>query len=209
MRQSLWLGVLLLLLLLPGYCRAQKTDTSSFSKARFWGCVGIGTTLYAGASIGMWESWYKDYELTSFHTFNDMGEWNDMDKIGHMVTAYNESILLYRGALWTGMGKRAAMWTGAGIAFGLQLTVEMMDGFSEKWGFSWGDIAFNTIGIGAFVGQELIWEEQRILFKMSSWRPQYPTTTISSTDGGHQSTIQARAYDLYGPTYGGAILKGL
>ena len=125
--------------------RGQQTDTTTFNKGRFWGCAAIGTGLYVGASIGMWESWYKGYELTSFHTFNDMGEWNDMDKVGHTVAAYNEAVLLYRGALWTGMNRRTAMWTGAGIAFGLQLTVEMMDGFSEKWGFSWGDIAFNTI----------------------------------------------------------------
>ena len=48
-----------------------------------------------------------------------------------------------------------------------------MDGFSEEWGFSWTDMAANAAGTGLYVGQQLLWEEQRILLKYSFHRTQF------------------------------------
>lgn len=183
----------------------QPADT--FNKARFWTVTGIGTTVYAGASYGLYQAWYKNYELVGFHTFNDMGEWNDVDKAGHLLTAHLESNLAFNGALWTGMDRRKAMWTGAGVGMLLQTTVEVMDGFSKKWGFSWGDMAFNTLGSGLFVAQELAWEEQRILMKVSNSRPRYSEALIYSPDGIHVTTLKARAHELYGEHFFEAFLK--
>ena len=33
-------------------------------------------------------------------------------------------------------------------------TVETLDGFSEEWGASWGDLIANTSGTFVFIGQE-------------------------------------------------------
>lgn len=183
----------------------QPADT--LNKTRFWTVTGIGVGLYTGASIGLYQAWYKEYELVGFHTFNDMGEWNDMDKAGHLLTAHVESYLSFKGALWTGMDRRKAMWTGAGVGMLLQSTVEVMDGFSKKWGFSWGDMAFNTLGVGLFVGQEMMWQEQRILMKVSNTRPNYSKDPIYSADGGHFTTLEKRAFELYGQNYFEAFLK--
>ncbi|MBT8385658.1 MAG: YfiM family protein, partial [Bacteroidia bacterium] len=45
--------------------------------------------------------------------------------------------------------------------------VEFLDGFSEEWGFSTGDIIANASGTGLLIGQEILWNEQRILLKYS------------------------------------------
>jgi hypothetical protein len=184
----------------------EPADT--LDKTRFWVSAITGATIYTGFSIGLWEAWYKDYPLSSFHLFNDLGEWQDIDKMGHLFAANIECNASFNGALWTGMDRRSAMWTAAGIGTLLQTTFEVMDGFSANWGFSIADIAFNTAGVGLFVGQELAWQEQRIIMKVSSSPPRYDNNMpIFSVDGGHQTTIQQRIDDLYGTTFFEKFIK--
>ncbi len=187
--------------------KAQNTEKISFfqpaetfSKKRFWTSTAIGVTAYTGLMIGLNEAWYAGYERSSFHLFDDWGEWNNMDKMGHLFTAYTYSNWAFQGAKWTGMKRRKAMWTGAGIGFFLQFSLEMLDGYSSKWGFSMSDLAFNTLGCVVMVSQELAWKEQRIFMKMSSFPTTYPATTIYSVDGGKTTTLATRAYDLFGET---------
>lgn len=187
------------------YQLLEPADT--FNRSRFWLAAGTGAGIYAGASIGLWHAWYQSFELTGFHTFNDAGEWEHMDKIGHSFTTYIESELIFQGARWTGMSREKAMWTGAGGAMLLQTTIEVMDGFSAKWGFSWSDMAFNAAGAGLFVGQELLWKEQRLRFKVSNIRPAYTTDPIYSVDGGAVSSLRERAFDLFGASFAEAFLK--
>lgn len=183
----------------------QPADT--LHKTRFWTSVGIGTAVYTGVSIGLWETWYKGYETGPFHLFNDNGEWNQMDKVGHLFSAYNETAWAFKGAQWTGMKRRNAMWTAVGIGTGIQATIEVMDGFSEKWGFSLGDIAFNTLGVTAFATQELLWAEQRITFKASTNPVPYPTAPILSTNGEQTSSLANRGAELYGTNFVEIYLK--
>ncbi len=183
----------------------EPADT--FHRGRFWISAGIGTALYGSASYGLYKSWYAEHETSSFHFFNDMGQWNDVDKLGHAFTAYAESVLLYKGARWTGIKRPLAIGTAAGLATILQGTVEVMDGFSEEWGFSVPDLAYNTLGIGLFASQELIWREQRILLKVSNTRPDYPDFILQANNGDFQTTPRERAYDLYGSSFAEAFIK--
>jgi hypothetical protein len=52
-------------------------------------------------------------------------------------------------------------------------TVEIFDGFSSEWGFSWGDMLANTTGTTLYISQELLWKEQRIVPKFSFHTTQY------------------------------------
>lgn len=206
------LASILLFLALFGQAQAQDRlpflqPADTLNKVRFWATAGTGAVIYSGVSIGLYEAWYKNYELTGFRTFDDYGEWENIDKMGHAFTAYLETRLAYNGARWTGMNRKAALWTGAGIGLFLQSTVEVMDGFSAKWGFSWSDTGFNLLGIGVFVGQELLWQEQRIYFKVSSTRPSYSNAPIASTNGKGFSSTQIRADDLYGTSFAETFLK--
>lgn len=181
--------------------------SETFDKGRFWTSTSLGAAAYTGLMIGLNEAWYKGYDRSPLHSFDDWGEWHNIDKMGHLFTTYTYANWAFQGAKWTGMNRRKAMWTGAGISFFLQFSVEIFDGFSEKWGFSWSDMAFNTLGSGMMVAQELAWEEQRIVMKMSAFPTTYPETTIFSYDGGHSTTIRARAYALFGETVAERFLK--
>lgn len=179
----------------------------TFDKKRFWVSAGTGTAIYTGVSFALWHAWYKDYPIGEFRTFNDMPEWRGVDKAGHLFSTWMEANFIFHGAQWTGMDRRKAMWTGVGVGMGLQATVEIMDGFSEEWGFSWGDMAFNTLGAASFALQEMAWQDQRIVFKVSGDRPNYPTDPIYSTNGGFQTTLDERAAELYGTLPQEALLK--
>ena len=177
----------------------EPADT--FHQGRFWTSLSIGTAAYGAMVYGLSNAWYAESEQSSFHLFNDWGEWRHVDKVGHAMTAYNYTSTGFTGARWIGIKRKKALWTAAAVSFGMQGTIEVMDGFADKWGFSLPDIAFNTLGIGVFVGQELAWQEQRIVMKVSNTFPSYPNNTITSTDGMHTTTLDQRAKDLYGTTF--------
>lgn len=90
-----------------------------------------------------------------------------MDKAGHLTTAYFITKTSYDLLKWPGVEKRKAVWYGGVTSFTYLAFIELMDGFSAEWGASSGDIAANTIGAAAFIGQQLVWDEQRVLLKWS------------------------------------------
>lgn len=178
----------------------------TFQQDRFWISAGTGTAIYGGIMVALQQAWYAQAKQTGFHTFNDWGEWRHMDKMGHIWTTYNESRWLAQGARWTGMSSSSARWTGVGVAMVLQTSIEVLDAFSAKWGFSWSDIGANTLGAGIYATQDWLWQEQRILIKVSNTPSRYPSTPIVGSLGGI-SSLQRRAHDLYGQEYSAQFLK--
>lgn len=136
-------------------------------KQRTWLLTGTIGALYAGSMTWLYTQWYKDYPLGDFHFFNDNQEWESMDKFAHAWDAYSISKPVAQTFRWAGYDERKSAYYGAGVAFLFQTTVEVFDGFSEEWGFSMGDMAANTAGTALFLGQELLWNEQRIVLKYS------------------------------------------
>lgn len=183
----------------------QAADT--LHKGRLWLAAGSGAALYGGISVALWNAWYKDFPLGRFHTFNDWREWNGMDKSGHLFSAFIESNYSWQALRWTGVKRRSARWIAAGIGIGLQTTIEVMDGFSQEWGFSWGDMTFNAVGAGLFVAQDLLWQEQRILIKASGKRPAYSKSALFDVEGITATTLERRASELYGDSPFEVILK--
>jgi len=143
------------------------------SKGRVFG-VGITQgALYAGSLVLLGEAWYSDHDRSSFHTFDDSGEWLQVDKVGHMYSAYTLARLNYGMYRWAGMDEKKSMWIGSAVSFGYLTAIEIMDGHSTNWGFSWSDMAANVIGNGLFIGQQLAWHEQRVLMKFSAHLTDY------------------------------------
>lgn len=176
---------------------------------RLWTTVGAGTLTYSASMVGLYHSWYAGYPAGRFHVFNDLGEWNQMDKMGHWLMSYNESRWVYAGARWTGIQPRRAAWLGAAGAQLIQTSIEVFDGFSTQWGFSWSDVGFNLLGSGMFLSQQLRWGEQRLLMKMSAWPVRYAGDPIypSAPGGGPGTTLTERANDLYGTGPASLFLK--
>ena len=191
--------------------KAQKTGffmpADTLNKARAYTLIGGTSVGYAATMIGLNAAWYADFERSGFHLFNDWGEWNDMDKVGHLYSAYNESLILMYGGLWAGMPRKKAMWMGVGFGALFQTSIEVLDGFSEKWGFSIGDMAFNTGGLALLAAQELAWQEQRITLKLSAHPVSYPRTTLNATNGQGTTTVADRAAELYGEKFYETFLK--
>ena len=130
--------------------------------------VAITEAAMASATlIALNQLWYADYPRSSFKTLNDSGEWLQMDKMGHVFSSYQLGRLGANTLNWAGVSKKNQLFYGSTIGFGFLTVVEVMDGFSEEWGFSWTDMAANATGTGLHIGQELLWNEQRIVLKYS------------------------------------------
>jgi Predicted periplasmic lipoprotein (DUF2279) len=179
----------------------------SLHKKRVWAMAGIGTACYTGMFTLLNQAWYAGYARSSFHFFDDNGEWEQMDKAGHVFGGYFESRWFSSAFQWAGVKQRNAAYIGFGSGMLIQGTLEVFDGFSSKWGFSKGDILANTTGASLFLAQEMIWKEQRLMMKVSNFPVRYPTTTILSDDQKYSTTLQQKAYNLYGSNYIVTFLK--
>jgi uncharacterized protein YfiM (DUF2279 family) len=190
-----------------GHAAAQSTQprfwsfehADSLHRPRAWAATGTLATAYTGSMIGLWHLWYADYPIGQFRQFDDSREWLQMDKLGHLYAAYQESRIVYGTARWAGVSNRRAAWAGFAGGQLFQLSFEVFDGFSEQWGFSWSDVAANSLGAGLHFGQQLAWQEQRITLKASSWPQRHSTTPIAPWRGsGPDVTLDERARELYG-----------
>ena len=125
-----------------------------------------------------------------------------MDKAGHVYTAYFESVWSTRAFQWTGMENKKAVLIGGATGFALQSTLEVLDGFSAKWGASAGDIIANAAGSAICISQELLWNEQRIQIKFSAHPVKYPDDLITRTHDLFGYSIAERSLkDYNGQTY--------
>jgi len=123
--------------------------------------------------VGLNQLWYADYPKSKFHTLNDNNQWLQMDKLGHVFSAYQLGRLGANTLHWSGVSKQDQLIYGSTIGVAFLTVVEVFDGYSEEWGFSWGDMAANVTGAGLYVGQELLWKEQRFTIKYSFHRTDY------------------------------------
>src|SRR3989344_8391817 len=134
--------------------------------------VGAVTTATVG-SITLYQAWYKDYNTGTFHAFNDNTEWLQMDKVGHTLTTFQIGNAGYHACKWSGMAEKKSILIGGTSGFAYMSIIEVMDGFSEGWGFSWGDMGCNATGTGLFIAQQYFWKEQRIKLKFSFHQSEY------------------------------------
>jgi uncharacterized protein YfiM (DUF2279 family) len=147
--------------------------SDSLNKSRRNSVVIAEATLATATLIGLNQLWYSDYPRSNFKTIDDSDEWLQMDKLGHVFSSYQLGSLGASTLNWAGVRKKDQLLYGSTLGLGFLTAVEIMDGFSEEWGFSWSDMAANAAGTGLYVGQELLWEEQRILIKYSFHRTQF------------------------------------
>lgn len=152
--------------------------------------IGGGTTIALGL-VGLHQLWYKDFPKSSFHTINDINDWQQMDKMGHFYSSYHLSKIGSDVIKWTGSNSKNQLIYGASAGLLFLTTVEIMDGFAQQWGFSWSDMAANTFGTGLYVSQELLWKEQRIIPKFSY----------------HNTNFAALRPNILGSTFTEKILK--
>lgn len=150
-----------------------NAQSDSLNTTRLKTVIATEVVGYTGAMVGLYSLWYKNEPSSSFHFFNDNKEWNQMDKIGHGVTTYYVGKTGYDVLRWSGVSRKKAIWYGGTLGLFFMTSVEVFDGYSSAWGFSWGDVVVNTAGSGVFIGQQLLWDEQRVLLKYSYHKSNY------------------------------------
>lgn len=174
----------------------QAPDT--LNKSRLRGVTAVGAVSLTGALAGLNYLWYADHPRSSFHFFNDNADWLQMDKAGHVATAYQLSRIGFESVRWTGADRKRAALAGTGYSLLFLTGIEVLDGFSEAWGFSPGDAAANLAGAALFLGQEFAWEEQRIQLKFS-YSPSGLAPYRPETLGGNDAERILKDYN--GQTY--------
>jgi len=99
---------------------------------------------------------------------------------------------------WSGASKKNQLIYGATLGFAFLTTIEIFDGFSEEWGFSPGDVLANALGTSLLIGQELLWNEQRIQYKFSFHTTDFPQYYPEKLG---ENTLQQIIKDYNGQTY--------
>lgn len=123
--------------------------------------------VWLAATASFHQLWYKNDETVPFRFTNDNSHWLQMDKAGHFYSTYHLTRFGAEAMQWAGANLKSQLIYGAGMGLLLMTTIEVADGFSENYGFSWGDMGANIFGASLYVGQELLWNEQRIVPKFS------------------------------------------
>lgn len=127
----------------------------------------IVPSAFVATSTALYFAWYKDYGTGKFHFFNDSKEWLQMDKVGHATSTYQGQRFINSWFKWAGFrSKQSAIYSGV-LSLGFLSTVEVMDGFSDGWGFSNTDMIANVAGISLFSFQEYFFERQFLQLKYS------------------------------------------
>jgi hypothetical protein len=178
-----------------GNCQIDSISNKKTKKIIVATSVGIVTT---GSLIYLNQLWYSSYSSGNFHFFNDNAEWLQMDKVGHAFTTYNSGRLMMEAMQWAGFSKKQSIFIGGSSGFAYMTAIEIMDGFSGGWGFSWGDMGANFGGSALAISQQYFWNEQRIGLKYSFHQTSYPRYRPSELGSNLQEQF---IKDYNGQTY--------
>lgn len=149
------------------------TNSDTLNKHRFKGVLVTETVAAVSSILVLNEVWYKNYPRTKLHLFDDSDEWLQLDKLGHATTAYYMGLSGIEIMKWAGVKGKKRSLIGGSLGLVYLTGVELLDGFSSQWGFSTSDFIANASGTGLVIGQDIIWNEQRIRLKISSHLTKY------------------------------------
>ncbi len=142
-----------------------QTDSLSIKRNRKIVLASSAAVLTGGSLFALDKAWYASYSNGKFHFFNDNAEWLQMDKFGHAWTTYNTGRLMMEAFDWAGFSRKQKLFLGGTIGFAYMTCIEVLDGFSSGWGFSYGDMIANAAGSIFAISQQALWNEQKIFYK--------------------------------------------
>lgn len=143
------------------------TNDTTLNLSRKRLTTGLTIGGYGLSALYLGSVWYANEELSTFHFFDDSREWLQMDKAGHVFGAYHASKWMIDMNRWSGLPKKKAIIRGAIYGWVAMSSIELFDGFGEKWGASASDLAANTVGALLAAGNQVWWNENRIQMKVS------------------------------------------
>lgn len=188
--------IVLLIFFQYSLCAQQRQDSTNIKPVRLAFVAGTQALTTGFMLYGLNEAWYEDYESSPFHAKNDLGEWCQMDKLGHVYAAYSFAGPLSGMYTWAGLDRKKSVLYGSAAGVTFLTVIEVLDGVSAEWGFSWGDMGANILGGALYATQELAWQEQRIQLKFSALIRNYSPAELAN-----------RADQVYGTSPAERILK--
>ena len=136
---------LLLIFLQPTSAQTSKKDSINTNRLFIVGGVSSAAFIYAyGIQNNMW---WKG-EPSHFHS-NWTQDWNyalGSDKLGHFYFGNLVSTIYKNSFQWVGFSKKHSYLYAGLFTLTYQTFLEIRDGFSKEYGFSWGDFAANSLG---------------------------------------------------------------
>lgn len=154
--------------------------------------------FYVGGMSYLQFVWYQDKDRVPFHFYDDSKGYLQIDKMGHAYGAYLESYLCYKWLRSTGLSKKKSLIYGGTMGLVLQTPIEIFDGLYDGWGFSWSDMAANTLGAALVIGQEIWFDEQLFQYKFSF----APSPYVDQANGYlGDNTLESLFLDYNGHTY--------
>ncbi len=120
-----------------------------------------GATALYGATA-WWNKSSSEFRVRHEGWFEQDSPNGGADKLGHGYSTYVATRLMTKGFQWAGHSQKQAAQLAGLTAGTLSLGVEIMDGFTEKYGFSTEDTIINLAGIGLGVLFETYpeWDEK-------------------------------------------------
>lgn len=126
---------------------------SSPNRSRLAIFLGISISVYLIIGIALVSIWYSKNINIAFHWFDDSHEWRLCDKLGHIYIAFTECRLAVNLFNWCGVNGRKKLIYSFMIAFCMQSTYEIFDGFAADYGASFYDIIANATGCLLVIAQ--------------------------------------------------------
>lgn len=132
-----------------------------------------GLAFQQVVSFGVQYKWWWKDDYHSFQFERDGfvdGYWLGVDKAGHFFTSYLYFHSLNELLAWADFSPKTRRITSVALPLAWAISIEIGDGFSS-YGYSWEDLASNTMGIGLGLLQERYPYMRNFKVKMSY----YPT----------------------------------
>lgn len=190
-KSILFLSILLVLV------QATKAQDTLVNKYKLTAVASSISLAEIGLLYYLQNVWYKDQTPGKFTFYDDSKGYQQIDKMGHVYGAYMGSYVGYQSLKWAGVSNTKAALLGGSVGFFLQLPIEIWDGMYPGWGFSWSDVAANTIGSGLIIAQGLIFEDIPLKYKFSF----APSPYAKQANGYLGNGFNQIFYDYNGHTY--------
>ena len=134
--------------------------------------LGVALTGVVVNDVAFYQTLQKPWwsgEKSDFHVINDW--WGnyamEVDKAAHALAAQSTALTATWSYEWAGMSRRQALFWGGVTGLATLTQVELLDGYTRKYGFSSGDCAANVAGAFWPLAQDLWRPLQVLTFKMS------------------------------------------
>jgi hypothetical protein len=112
-------------------------------------------SLLLGTAIYGYTSWWKDsssrFRIRHENWFDADTPNGGADKLGHAYSFYVSTRIMTKSFHWLGHSQSQAIQLAGITSATLSIGVEILDGFTEKYGFSPEDVIMNLAGIGTGV----------------------------------------------------------